>query len=356
MDDAAAAIAILIPAHNEEASIVATINSIQQADYSGCFEVFVIADNCTDATASLALSRGAHVWKRFDTLNPGKGQAIQWAVSNHQEVLDGFDYVAFVDADTQVDQQFLSKVNSALSIQGVDVIQGFHGVLNGEDNWRASFTYLGFAGVNHVRPCGQYALGGSAGIKGNGMAFRRELLQQFGWPAHSIVEDLEMTLRLLLSGHRVAYVGDAVVRSEMPLTAGQAYSQRERWEGGRHQVAKQYLPQLLKRFFTTGQWRYFDAVLDLMVPPFTLMLLLACCVLLVGLWAAHGVLVYVGVVGILCVMAYSCSALLQTGASLKVWRNLLAAPLFLLWKVPLSLRLLGSRQRAWKRTSRNSEQ
>ncbi len=348
-------VAVLIPAHNEEKQINAVLASLSLSNYPGPFKAFVIADNCQDATADLAGEAGARVFERTDPDNPGKGQAINWALTEHGAVLRDFDYIAFVDADTEVDPLFLSCVCAALAPEDVDAMQGFHSVLNAEDNWRTSFTYLGFAGINHVRPAGQFRLGANAGIKGNGMAFKTQVLMEMGWPAHSIVEDLEISLMLLMTGKRVAYNGAAIVRSEMPLAAEQADTQRERWEGGRYQIIREYLPTLFLSFFKTGRWKYLDALLDLALPPFTLMLLMVLAALFGGWLFGLRFLVEMGWLGMLSIAFYCFSALVQTRASKRVWRNLAAAPLFLMWKIPLSLKLLGNKQKDWNRTVRKDE-
>lgn len=354
-DTSQPSIAVLIPAHNEEGQIKFVLESLFANNYAGVFKPFVIADNCTDRTADLAVGAGAQVLKRNDPQNPGKGQAINWALREQGELLKDYDYIAFVDADTEVDKHFLAGVRDALSLDGIDVMQGFHSVLNAADNWRTSFTYLGFAGINHIRPAGQFRLGASAGIKGNGMAFKTSLLLEMGWPAHSIVEDLEISLILLFEDKRIAYNGDAIVRSEMPVEAEQADTQRERWEGGRYQIIRAYLPRLWSSFLRSGRWKYIDALLDLLVPPFTLMLLLAALAIAAGWLFNQSFTLQMGILGIAAIAVYCLSALLQTRAPWQVWKNLLAAPLFLLWKIPLSLKLLGSRQKNWNRTTRKDE-
>src|SRR5690349_15668318 len=56
---------VLIPAHNEQPVLAATLKSLQEQTFSlGCFEVVVIADNCTDQTAEIAREFGATVLER----------------------------------------------------------------------------------------------------------------------------------------------------------------------------------------------------------------------------------------------------------------------------------------------------
>ena len=76
--------AVLVAAHNEENVISGIIKSLKAQTYSiDMFDVFVIADNCTDKTAEIARSLGVGVIERFDETKKGKGYALEYA----------FDYI-----------------------------------------------------------------------------------------------------------------------------------------------------------------------------------------------------------------------------------------------------------------------
>src|SRR5689334_19367486 len=66
---------VLIPAHNEEAGIAATIANVrEQLDLRD--RILVVADNCTDGTAKAAADAGAEVTERSDPDRRGKGFAL----------------------------------------------------------------------------------------------------------------------------------------------------------------------------------------------------------------------------------------------------------------------------------------
>lgn len=58
-----ARIAVLVPVHNEETGIAATINSILRQLQAGD-RLLVVADNCSDNTARIASEYGAEVIER----------------------------------------------------------------------------------------------------------------------------------------------------------------------------------------------------------------------------------------------------------------------------------------------------
>src|ERR1700756_5765133 len=63
-------LAVVIPAHNESLVIRKTIDSIRSHFPSGG-RLLVVADNCTDGTAEVALAAGAEVTVRTDADRKG---------------------------------------------------------------------------------------------------------------------------------------------------------------------------------------------------------------------------------------------------------------------------------------------
>ncbi len=93
-------LSVLIPAYNEEATVLELLESVRAQDIDGvAFEVVVVDDGSTDRTAELVDSR-PDLYDRFVKLpkNLGKGGAVKAGL----EVVDG-DYVLFQDADLEYD-------------------------------------------------------------------------------------------------------------------------------------------------------------------------------------------------------------------------------------------------------------
>ena len=69
---------MIIPAHNEEKVIKDLVYSLQNLDYDkNLYDIYVIADNCTDNTAQIAKEAGAIVYERFDETHKTEGFALQ---------------------------------------------------------------------------------------------------------------------------------------------------------------------------------------------------------------------------------------------------------------------------------------
>ena len=164
---------IVIPAHNEQSGVAATVSSCLASDYPSLFfGVLVIADNCEDQTAAVARTAGARVVERFDTDKKSKGYAIEYLleVLERSGELRSLDAVVVVDADTTIDPNLLRSFDDALR-RGHDWIQAYYTVANPDQSWRTRLMTYAFSLFNGVMQLGQNALGSSAGFKGNGMCF-----------------------------------------------------------------------------------------------------------------------------------------------------------------------------------------
>src|SRR5438552_7157487 len=72
---------LLIPAHNEELVLGEALTALSRLDYPrSAYRVVVIADNCSDRTAEIAREHGAIALERFDTVDIGKGYALEWGL------------------------------------------------------------------------------------------------------------------------------------------------------------------------------------------------------------------------------------------------------------------------------------
>ncbi len=350
-------IGVLIPAHNEENGIAHTIAGVVACDYPvNQFSIYVIADNCTDHTAQEARKAGAFVFERFDNLNRGKGQALDWFLKNFTEIYLNTDAITIIDADVSPDRNYLREISASLSNPKTEVVQAFNSVSNYNAGWRPALSDAAFNIFCHLRMAGSVQLSGTAVLKGNGMAFRTELLKQYGWPCHSEVEDMEFTLRLLVDGITVNYNPDAVIRSEMVTSGKSASSQRSRWEGGRFMLVRKMTQPLLNLFVTTGNTRYLYAFAELATPPLSLLVMLFSIASAGSLLLLKGGWLLLAASFWLILIFYVISGQIQRHAPLSTWLYLAAAPLYILWKIPLYAgMMLKKKSSVWVRTTRESE-
>lgn len=245
--------AVFIPAHNEANVIADSVRTIMSAEYpKDLFRVFVIADNCTDNTVQLARQAGAKVLKRYDLTKRGKQFALDWAFK--QIDLSKYDAVVVLDADNQIDKGFFSVLDCYLS-QGHRVIQGYVETKNPNDSWiTANYAYMFWymCRLQMIRT----KLGLSAWLAGTGLCIRTDILQKVGFKINTLVDDVEYTCQLILSGEKVTFAPGAVTYDQKPVGLSDSLKQRLRWIRGQTQVTIKYLPKLAWKtlqFWCQGQ-------------------------------------------------------------------------------------------------------
>jgi cellulose synthase/poly-beta-1,6-N-acetylglucosamine synthase-like glycosyltransferase len=336
---------VVVPAHDEQLLLRRCVRSLLE-DLPADSSVLVVAHNCTDSTAQVAMDAGAEVLLLCDDGRMGKGAALRAGFGH--AVAHGAKVLAVVDADSVVAPGFSAAIADALA-DGVEAFQARYLMLGSEQGKHSGLTALGFLGFNVIRPRGRSRLGISAGIFGNGFGFRSSVLERVPYRASSLVEDLEYHLRLVEAGIRVEFLNDAEVSSEAPQSSPAALTQRVRWEGGRLRIARLWLPRLVRRAFT-GRLALLEPALELAsLPLASEVALLLISLLLPVLW--------------LRIYALGCFAIIlahiATGAAegdgwWSAARTLLSVPSYILWKLRILPHTLSSSRSdaAWVRTGR----
>lgn len=351
--------ALLIPAHDEEQLIGRLLQSVSELDYPArLLDVYVIADNCSDATEARARAAGVRpdgrpsgrVLVRDDRERVGKGYALSWALDNIS--LAGYDAVAMVDADSVLHRNFLREMEAYFA-DGAQAIQGYYGVLEAGST-ASTLRAVSFSLMHYVRPLGKTVFGGSCGLKGNGMVFAAELLLAQGWGAFSVVEDAEQHLRLVRSGVTVRFAPEARVYGEMPSSLSGARTQNLRWEAGRWSVARRYALSLLWLALRRRSLVVLDAAVEPLLPPLSVVATLGLAVGISGLALGNLSLALAGGIVLAALAAHVAGGMLLSRAPLSAWRSLLTAPVYLPWKVALYAQaLLGAGAQRWVRTPRS---
>lgn len=347
--------AVLVPAHNEERLLPETLASLAAQEYpAALFTTFVVADNCSDHTAEFARCAGANVFERFDTRHIGKGHALNWLRAQMAAAGERVDAYLIIDADTLVDASFLRAMDRRLQ-HGERVVQGYYAVRDPASSWGAALRFAALAVLHYLRPLGRVALGGTAGLKGNGMCFRAEVYERFPWSG-SLTEDIEMHTALVLAGERVAFAPEARVQAEMPATLGGSQTQNERWERGRLEMARTAALPLLKLAWQRRRFAPLDAAAEHLIPPTAILALVLAACLLAGAvlaWLGSALVGWLALGLAASLALYLLAGLWMAQAPRRVWLALLYAPFYVAWKIPLLAGvLLKRRSQGWVRTQR----
>jgi 1,2-diacylglycerol 3-beta-glucosyltransferase len=353
-----AKVIVLVPAHDEEAVIGRCVASLIAQDYPGDLRrIVVVADNCTDSTASVSLSAGAEVVCREEPSLPGKGRALRWAMDEFLSGTSTFDAFVVVDADSVAEPQMLRHLVLALE-GGAQVVQGEYLALQEDNSAKADLRTAAFLLFHRVRFRGRLTLGLPCSLVGNGMLFSRDLIRTHPWQAFSSTEDLEYSLDLRMAGVRPYFAENARLCAPVSTAGRGARTQRVRWEGGRLSLARRRLPAMAKSMVRDGRWDLWDAVVDLGTPPLGV---LASAVIVGGSAAfglsATGVIapwaVSPWILASIALPAHVLVGLYAGGAPTRTYLALLAAPQLVASEIRTRLQLLAHDESdTWVRTER----
>ena len=266
--------AVLVAAHNEHAVIGQLVDNLLDLNYpKDLYDIYVIADNCSDDTAKIAGEAGAIVCERFDNEKKSKGYALEWMFDRLFEMEKSgtvYDAVAIFDADNLVHPQFLMEMNNRL-LKGDRIIQGFLDAKNPYDTWVSGTFAIAFWVIDHVSHLAKTNIGLSAVLGGTGMCITIDILKKYGWRATCLTEDMEFTMKSLAEGIKTTWAHDAIVYDEKPLTFKQSWTQRKRWAQGQFDVAHRFIPKMLVEGWRRRDIRIWDGCIYLLQPHFLML-------------------------------------------------------------------------------------
>jgi cellulose synthase/poly-beta-1,6-N-acetylglucosamine synthase-like glycosyltransferase len=350
--------ALIVCAHNEARVIGQLVENLKLLKYSPkLYDIFVVADNCTDDTAAVARQAGALVQERFSDEGKGKGFALEWMFHRLFAMDKKYDAVCIFDADNLVHPNFLKEMNSRLC-QGEKIIQGYLDTKNPEDTWISAMFAISFWITNHIWHLAKYNIGLSCVLGGTGMCITTDVLKRYGWGATCLTEDMEFTMKALMEGIPTTWAHDAVIYDEKPLTFKAAWNQRVRWAQGNFDVANRYIPKMLIKGIKEHNVLLLDGIIDMFQPYFMLVsaFFIICSyiyefvpfytnilydVLPMAVWQAIGIGQYL----------FPMAVLIKIRASWKSWAYLLIYPIFIYSWVPITfIGFLRRNQHVWSHT------
>jgi cellulose synthase/poly-beta-1,6-N-acetylglucosamine synthase-like glycosyltransferase len=266
-------VSILVPAHNEEHSIVASVGSFVRLQYPK-FEVIVVSDGSTDGTMdrlieAFALVEEPRVWARRLSTKPvervmrslrypglvvaekengGKSDALNAAIN-----LARYPLIAPVDSDSVLDAQAILRASRLfVKDDAVVAVGGTVRALNGAEfrggrpvdlrmptAWIERMQIVEYARAFFLGRAGWSRLGALLIISGAFGLFRREaVLAVGGFWTETVGEDMELVMRLHAENtragrpHRIVFSPDPICWTEVPADVGTLRRQRNRWHRG----------------------------------------------------------------------------------------------------------------------------
>jgi cellulose synthase/poly-beta-1,6-N-acetylglucosamine synthase-like glycosyltransferase len=269
-------ITALIPAHNEEKLIGATIQSLMNQDRKPD-RIIVVADNCTDKTVEVAKSFGVEVFLSVGN-DKKKAGALNQVLEKILPSMGENDTVMIMDADTVLRQGFLSTAAKRFTDdRGLSAVGG---LFFGEDvpGLLAQIQkneYTRYSREIDRRKGRVFVLTGTASI------FRaralRTVAEQRGhllpgtkgqvYDTHALTEDNELTIALKSLGALMVSPSECMVETELMPSLGALWRQRLRWQRGAMEniatygitstTARYWSQQLGLAYSVFALWAYF---------------------------------------------------------------------------------------------------
>ena len=225
------AVAVLIPAYNEEKVIERTVRAALDSDYAN-LRVIVIDDGSQDTT--LEVTRNAFQKEiasgRVVVLtkpNSGKADALNYGLEHVTEEL----FVG-IDADTEIAPDAISKLVPHFSNPKVAAMAGNAKVGNRVNLW-TRWQALEYITSQNFERRALNTLNAVPVVPGAIGAWRTAAVRAAGAYHHdTVAEDADLTMALLQAGYWVNYEDRALAYTEAPCTANGLMRQRFRWSFG----------------------------------------------------------------------------------------------------------------------------
>ena len=256
--------AILIPAHNEEKVIGATISSMMAMNYpKDKLRIIVINDGSTDSTKEIIegyAKRDTRV-ELFDIPKgeggKGKSRALNLGVKRATS-----DVIAVYDADNTPDQNSLRYLVAQLLLhKELGAVIGKFRTVNKNHNLLTKFINVETLSFQSMLQAGRWQMHSIATLPGTNFVMWTSLIRQLnGWDEEALTEDSELSIRIYEAGYKIKYIPYAITYEQEPQEWKVWIKQRMRWVRGNNYVVSKFLKQLPN---FKNKWLAFDLLYTL---------------------------------------------------------------------------------------------
>jgi cellulose synthase/poly-beta-1,6-N-acetylglucosamine synthase-like glycosyltransferase/peptidoglycan/xylan/chitin deacetylase (PgdA/CDA1 family)/spore germination protein YaaH len=237
------AVAVVVPAYNEEKVIVQTMTSLLASDHPDRFEIIMVDDGSTDATyrqAQDAFCNDPRV-RIYTKPNGGKPSALNFGVAQTRA-----EIVVALDADTVFTRDTIAKLVRHFADPRVGAVAGNAKVGN-RTNLLTRWQALEYITSQNLDRRAFDVLNCITVVPGAVGAWRRELIEQAGGFTHAtLAEDADLTIAIRKLGYSIVYEDEAVALTEAPDTVRGFIRQRYRWMFGTMQAAWKHVDALFR--------------------------------------------------------------------------------------------------------------
>ena len=237
-------IAVLVPAHNEEAVVCKTVHALINGCSRRDFEVIVIDDGSTDQTAETVRQTFADEprVKVFTKPNGGKSSALNFGYGKTSS-----EIVIAIDGDTILEPSAIERLVEPFRDPSVGAVAG-KVVVGNQVNLMTRFQALEYVTSQNLDRTAFAPFNAICVVPGAIGAWRRRaVIEVGGYSDDNLAEDADLTVRLALAGWRVVSCLEARALTEAPESLRGFLRQRFRWMFGMLQVGYKHLGSLFRR-------------------------------------------------------------------------------------------------------------
>ena len=237
--------AILIPAHNEEKVIGATVASMLKLEYpKEKLRIIVINDGSTDSTKKVVEGYRKKD-KRVELFNirPGEGGKGKSRALNLGVKHATADIVAIYDADNTPDAHSLRYLVAQLILhKELGGVIGKFRTVNKSHNLLTRFINVETLSFQSMLQAGRWQMQNIATLPGTNFVMWRSLIQELGgWDEEALTEDSELSIRIYEAGYKIKYIPYAITYEQEPQEWKVWIKQRMRWVRGNNYVVTKFL-------------------------------------------------------------------------------------------------------------------
>jgi poly-beta-1,6-N-acetyl-D-glucosamine synthase len=229
-------LALLLPGHNEELIIAATIQSAVKAGQQ-LRDIFVVDDNSSDSTRREALK----LLPKSNVLTverSGKAGAVLKAIK-HFELEKRYTWVHIADADSIFGTDYFRIYRKNLNVKKYAAAVGFVQSLRG--NWIAKYRCFSYTYGQHIFRRIQGWLRMISVMPGPVACFRSDIIKDLDFQTGSVTEDFDITLQIHRKKlGRIIFIPEAINFTQDPKTIRDFAKQTYRWQRGFFQGVRRY--------------------------------------------------------------------------------------------------------------------
>jgi cellulose synthase/poly-beta-1,6-N-acetylglucosamine synthase-like glycosyltransferase/peptidoglycan/xylan/chitin deacetylase (PgdA/CDA1 family)/spore germination protein YaaH len=221
-------VSIIVPAYNEEVTVIKTIQSLLKTQYKN-FEIIFVDDGSKDKTYDMVYAAYGDNPQVMVLTKPngGKASALNFGITHARH-----DFVVCIDADTQLKDDAIYHLMTYFTDDEIGAVAGTVKVGN-EGNIITRWQSIEYITSQNMDRRAFDLINSITVVPGAIGAFRKSaVFQAGGFTTDTLAEDCDLTMRILKKGYIIKNCAEAIAYTEVPETLEALLKQRFRWSFG----------------------------------------------------------------------------------------------------------------------------